>query len=147
LCDLEPYTSISSAPAVKDWVIFVNASQFSSCFVVLKFQEVQDASESSFSMTLQVYPLRFVIANPLCTGCHNHVLHRVYVKDVMQRQIAPELRNAHKLRPQVYKYMREKGVHVVLAIENTSRQVFVGITTKLEQGCIKLLLPHVKHAH
>jgi hypothetical protein len=45
--------------------------------------------------------------------------------------------------------MREKGVHVVLAIDNTSRQVFVGITTKLEQlqGCIKLLLPHVKHAH
>jgi hypothetical protein len=37
----EPYMSISSAPAVKDWVIFVNASQFSSCFVVLKFQEVQ----------------------------------------------------------------------------------------------------------
>jgi hypothetical protein len=83
--------SISSAPAVKDWVILINASQFSSCFVVLKFQEVQDASESSFSMTLQVYPLRFVIANPLytcvhmCTGCCNHVLHRVYVKDVMQR--------------------------------------------------------------
>jgi hypothetical protein len=64
----------------------------------------------------------------------------------MQRQIAPELRKVHKLMPRVYKYMREKGVHVVLAIDNTSRQVFVGITTKLEQGCIKLLLPYVKHA-
>jgi hypothetical protein len=97
-------------------------------------------------MTLQGYRLRFVLANPLCTGCRNHVLHGVYVKDVMQRQIAPELRKVHKLTPQVYKYMREKGVHVVLAIDNTSRQVFAGITTKLEQGCIKLLLPHVKHA-
>jgi hypothetical protein len=64
----------------------------------------------------------------------------------MQRQIAPELRKVHNLMPSVYKYMREKGVHVVLAIDNTSRQVFVGITTKLEQGCVKLLLPHVKHA-
>jgi hypothetical protein len=141
----EPYMSISSAPAIKDWVIFVIASQLSSCFVVLKFQEVQDASESSFSITLQGYSLRFVIANPLCTGCRNHVLHGVYVKDVMQRQIAPELRKVHKLMPQVYKHMREKGVHVVLAIDNTSRQVFVGIT-KLEQGCVKLLLPYVKHA-
>jgi hypothetical protein len=43
--------------------------------------------------------------------------------------------------------MKEKGVYVVLAIDNTLRLLeFVGITTKLEQGCIKLLLPYERHA-
>jgi late competence protein required for DNA uptake (superfamily II DNA/RNA helicase) len=62
----------------------------------------------------------------------------------MQRQIAAELRNMHK--PQVFKYRQEIGVHAVLGIGNTSRRIFAGIATTLEQGCIKLLLPHVKHA-
>jgi hypothetical protein len=98
------------------------------------------------SMTLQGYCLHFVLANPLCIGCFNHMLHGVYIQGVMQRQIEPELCKVHMVMPQVNMYMRKKGLHVVLAIDNTSRQIFVGITTNLEQDCIKLLLPHVKHA-
>jgi hypothetical protein len=112
---------------------------------VLKFQEVQDASESSVKHDPTGLLSALCVSNsPLYRFCRNHVLHGVHVKDVMQQQIAPELHKVHK--PQVFKYRQEIGVHAVIGIGNTSRHIFAGIATTLEQGCIKLLLPHVKHA-
>jgi hypothetical protein len=69
----------------------------------------------------------------------------VYVKDVM-RQVARELVKIREEMPRVYEHMRKNGVHIVLAVDNTSRQVFSGCTLKLEQGCVKIVLPLVKSA-
>jgi hypothetical protein len=73
-------------------------------------------------------------------------LRGVYLKDVM-RQVSRELIRISETMPRrVYQHMRANGVNIVLAIDNTSRQVFSGATKKLEQGCIKIVLPFVKSA-
>jgi ribosomal protein L25 (general stress protein Ctc) len=71
-------------------------------------------------------------------------MHGVYVRNVMQRQVAPELRRIKEAMPaKVYSHMKEHGAHIVLAIDNTSRQLFNRCTSKLEQACIKVVLPYV----
>jgi hypothetical protein len=65
----------------------------------------------------------------------------------VMRLVSRELVNISETMPRrEYQHMRANGVHIVLAIDNTSRQVFSGATKKLEQGCIEIGLPFVKRA-
>jgi hypothetical protein len=71
-------------------------------------------------------------------------MHGVYIRNVMQRQVAPELRRIKEVMPaKVYSHVKEFGANIVLAIDNTSRQLLNGTTSKLEQACIKVVLPYV----
>jgi hypothetical protein len=65
----------------------------------------------------------------------------------VMRLVSRELVNISETMPRrEYQHMRANGVHIVLAIDNTSRQVFSGAAKKLEQGCIKIVIPFVKSA-
>jgi hypothetical protein len=71
-------------------------------------------------------------------------MHSVYVRNVMQRQVATELHRIKEAMPtKVYSHMKEHDAHIVLTIDNASRQLFNWTTSKLEQACIKVVLPYV----
>lgn len=67
----------------------------------------------------------------------------VYIKDVMNTQVAPELMLVQMNIPSVWnQIIASKTVHILLAADNHSRTLFNGRSSKLEVCSIKLLLPH-----
>lgn len=71
----------------------------------------------------------------------------VYVKDVMNRLVVPEVLTIKGVLPEAYELMCKQGrVDIALAIDNTARPVFDGSTRKLEQAVIKVLVPGVDSA-
>jgi hypothetical protein len=74
-------------------------------------------------------------------------LRGVYVKNVMERLVAPELKVIKRYLPECYALMKEQGfVDIVLAVDNHSRTVFSEALCKLEQAVIKILLPGINSA-
>jgi hypothetical protein len=66
----------------------------------------------------------------------------------MGRLVTPELQSSHKFLPRVFAEMKQAGKEgIVLAIDNTSRQNFGGVSFKLEQAVIKIVLPGIDSAY
>jgi hypothetical protein len=69
-----------------------------------------------------------------------------YIKDVMGRLVSPELVTIREILPRCFEIMKNSGVDIVLAIDNTTRTMFDDWVAKLEQAAIKILLPGIDNA-
>jgi hypothetical protein len=70
-----------------------------------------------------------------------------FVKDVIRRLVVPELLGIRKYLPKCFASMKEAGkIDIVLAIDNTARANFGGVSLKLEQVVIKIMLPGIDSA-
>lgn len=67
----------------------------------------------------------------------------VYIKDVMNTQLLPELSLLHENACPIWDQIVASGtVHMLIAADNHSRPLFSGKSAKVEMGSIKLLLPN-----
>jgi hypothetical protein len=69
-----------------------------------------------------------------------------YIKDVMGKLVSPELVTIREILPGCFEIMKNSGVDIVLAIDNTTRTLFDDWVAKLEQAAIKILLPGIDNA-